>query len=137
MVRAHSHEQSFLPNYLPKLHAIQSTVTIFHGIITVSQYRQTAKTLNYDIYSEILHKQIQRRANIWQRTLLARTHRTVHGSARMSQLKDAAFPKHQYFPILRPILRPQTMAMCIYEKMSQSGVLYIKWALYGMEGDLS
>ena len=31
----------FLPNSLPKLHAKQSTLTIFHKIITVSQYRQT------------------------------------------------------------------------------------------------
>ena len=33
-LRARSDEQSFLPNSLPKLHAIQSTVTIFYVIIT-------------------------------------------------------------------------------------------------------
>ena len=37
--RARFHEQRFPPKSLPKLHALQSTVTIFHGIITVSQYR--------------------------------------------------------------------------------------------------
>ena len=35
----------------------------------VSQYRQTVKTLNYDIYSEKLHKLVQRRAKIRQRKL--------------------------------------------------------------------
>ena len=37
--RARFHEQRFPPKSLSKLHALQSTVTIFHGIITVSQYR--------------------------------------------------------------------------------------------------
>ena len=60
----HSEEQSFLPHSLPKLHAIQSTVTIFHGIITVSQYQQTVKMLNYDFISKKLDK--QGRAKIWQ-----------------------------------------------------------------------
>ena len=32
VIRACSDEQCFLPNSLPKLHAIQSTVTIFYGI---------------------------------------------------------------------------------------------------------
>ena len=39
IIRARFHEQRFPPKSLPKLHALQSTVTIFHGIITVSQYR--------------------------------------------------------------------------------------------------
>ena len=51
-IRVRWDEQSFLPNSLPKLHATQSTVTIFHDIIMVSQYRKTVKTVNYDIYSE-------------------------------------------------------------------------------------
>ena len=38
-LRARFHEQRFPPKSLSKLHALQSTVTIFHGIITVSQYR--------------------------------------------------------------------------------------------------
>ena len=42
--RARSHRQSFPPNSLPKLHAVQSFVINFHGIIIVSQYRQTVKT---------------------------------------------------------------------------------------------
>ena len=37
-IRARFHEQRFTPKSLPKLHTLQSTVTIFHGIITVSQY---------------------------------------------------------------------------------------------------
>ena len=42
-VRARSHEQRFPPNSLPKLHTLESTLTISHGIITVSQYRQLVK----------------------------------------------------------------------------------------------
>ena len=37
-IRARFHDQRFPPKSLPKKHALQSTVTIFHGIITVSQY---------------------------------------------------------------------------------------------------
>ena len=43
-LRVRSHEQRFPRNSLPKLHTLQSTLTIFHGIITVSQYQQTVKT---------------------------------------------------------------------------------------------
>ena len=49
-LRARSDEQGFLQNSLSKLQAIQSTVTILHGIITVSQYGQTVKTLIYGIF---------------------------------------------------------------------------------------
>ena len=42
--RARFHEQRFPTKSLPKLHALQSTVMIFHGIITVSQYLYTVKT---------------------------------------------------------------------------------------------
>ena len=40
-IRMRSDEQGFLPNSLLKLHAIRSTLTIFHESIKVSQYRQT------------------------------------------------------------------------------------------------
>ena len=38
-LRVRFREQRFQPKSLPKLHNLQSTVTIFHGVITVSQYR--------------------------------------------------------------------------------------------------
>ena len=47
-IRARSDEQEFLPNPLQMLHFIQSTLTIFHDITIVSQYR----LFNYGIYSE-------------------------------------------------------------------------------------
>ena len=40
-----SDEQSFPPYSLPKLYAIQSTVTIFHDVRTISKYWQTVNTL--------------------------------------------------------------------------------------------
>ena len=42
-IRARFHDQRFLPKSLPKLHALQSTVTIFHGIVTVSHIDRQLK----------------------------------------------------------------------------------------------
>ena len=50
-IRVHSDEHGFLPNSLPKLHAIQSTLTIFHEIITDSQYRQPDLAVKLWFYS--------------------------------------------------------------------------------------